>query len=109
MLGDGGGSHQFVEDNVLVDPGQVGIGVASGTSITVRSNLVYSSAVPWSNVGIYVWNQYDSSCGDVEVSGNQVNWTAAGGYENAWWSGGGCGSVNLSGNNWSASVGPDDF
>ena len=49
MLGDGGGSYQFVEGNVLVEPGQVGIGVASGTNMTVRGNVVYSSALPWSN------------------------------------------------------------
>ena len=29
MLGDGGGSYQVAHDNNLVDPGQVGIGVAS--------------------------------------------------------------------------------
>ncbi len=109
MLGDGGGSYQFVEGNVLVDPGQVGIGVASGTNMTVRGNLIYSSALPWSNVGLYVWNQYGSACDNVEVSGNQVNWTNAGGYSNAWWSGGGCGNVNEFNNDMNAPIGPDMF
>jgi len=109
MLGDGGGSYQFVEGNVLVEPGQVGIGVASGTNMTVRSNVVYSSALPWSNSGIYVWNQYDQACGNVEVSGNQVNWTNAEGRSNPWWEGGGCGEVNNYGNDWNAPVGPNNF
>jgi nitrous oxidase accessory protein NosD len=109
MLGDGGGSYQFVEGNVLVHPGQVGIGVASGTNMTVRGNVVYSSALDWSNTGIYVWNQYPRTCGNVEVSGNQVNWTNAGGRSNPWWEGGGCGAVNVYGNDWNAPVGPSNF
>jgi hypothetical protein len=109
MLGDGGGSHQYVADNILVDPGQVGIGVASGTNIRVVGNDVYSASQPWSNVGIYVWNQYGSACNDIEVSANRVDWTAAGGYSNPWWGGGGCGSTVVSGNDWEASLGPDIF
>ncbi|MCB1247019.1 MAG: right-handed parallel beta-helix repeat-containing protein, partial [Acidimicrobiia bacterium] len=109
MLGDGGGSHQYVADNVLVDPGQVGIGVASGTDITVRSNLIYSSSHHWSNVGIYVWNQYGSACDDITVEGNRVNWTAAGGYSNPWWGGGGCGDTTVRDNDWDASIGPGIF
>ena len=109
MLGDGGGANVIVQGNVLVNPGQVGIGVASGQHITVRNNIIYSESLPWSNTGLYVWNQYDSSCNDITVSGNQVNWTAAGGYQNAWWSGGGCSNVTVSGNNWDAPVGPGNF
>lgn len=109
MLGDAGGSHQYVAGNVLVNPGQVGIGVASGTSITVVDNQVFSESLSWSNVGIYVWNQYGSGCGDIEVAGNRVNWTAAGGYSNPWWSGGGCGSVSVHGNDWEADIGPGIF
>ena len=109
MLGDSGGSHQFVEGNVMVNPGQVGIGVASGQSITVINNLIYSSSQPWSNVGLYVWNQYGSACSDIEVSGNQVSWIAAGGYSNAYWEGGGCGNLSVSNNDWHAPIGPDIF
>ncbi len=109
MLGDAGGSYQYVADNVLVNPGQVGIGVASGTNITVIDNRVYSDGQPWSNVGIYVWNQYGSACGNVEVAGNQVNWTAAGGYSNPWWSGGGCSAVSIVDNDWEAAIGPNAF
>ena len=68
VLGDGGGGHVIVEGNALVNPGQVGIGVASGTDITVTGNSVYSEALPWSNVGIYVWNQYGSACGNIQIT-----------------------------------------
>ena len=99
MLGDGGGSYQFVEGNVLVDPGQVGIGVASGTNMTVRwESGSIRRRFRGRIVGMYVWNQYDAACGNVEVSGNQVNWTNAGGSSNGWWGGGGCGEVNNYGN-----------
>ena len=109
MMGDAGGSHQVVEGNVLVNPGQVGIGVASGTDMTIRGNRVYGSDVSWSNTGVYVWNQYESACGNVEVADNQVNWTAAAGHSNAWWSGGGCGDVSVHGNDWNAPIGPGIF
>ncbi len=109
MLGDGGGEYQVVEGNVLVNPGQVGIGVASGNHVTIRNNKIYSASQSWSNVGLYVWNQYGSTCANIEVSGNQVNWTAAGGYSNAWWSGGGCSNVSVSGNDWDAPLGPGIF
>jgi parallel beta-helix repeat protein len=106
MLGDGGGGHVVVEGNALVNPGQVGIGVASGTNITVSGNRVYSDALPWSNVGIYVWNQYGSACDTIQITNNQVNWTAASGSANPWYNGGGCSNVTESGNTWSADIGP---
>ena len=109
MLGDGGGAHQIVEANVLVNPGQVGIGVASGSDVIIRGNLIYSDAQPWSNVGLYVWNQYGSTCDDIEVVGNQVNWTAAGGYDNSYWGGGGCSNLSVHDNDWNANIGPDIF
>jgi hypothetical protein len=109
MLGDGGGGYVTVSDNALVNPGQVGIGVASGTNITVSNNRVYSDAVSWSNVGIYVWNQYGSACDNIQITGNQVNWTAAGGNANHWYNGGGCGNVTETGNTWGANIGPSIY
>jgi parallel beta-helix repeat protein len=107
MLGDGNGTHQVVEDNVLVNPGQVGIGVASGNDIVVRNNKIYSEALSWSNVGLYVWDQY-GGCGSVEIAGNQVNWTAAGGYSNGFFNGGGC-DASVHDNDWNANIGPGIF
>ncbi len=107
MLGDGQGTNQIVEGNVLVNPGQVGIGVASGSGIIVRNNRIYSDPVAWSNVGLYVWDQY-GGCGSVEITGNQVNWTAAGGYSNGFYNGGGC-DANIHDNDWNAPIGPGIF
>lgn len=106
MLGDGGGSFQVATGNILVDPGQVGIGVASGTNIVVADNLVYSSSHGWSNVGIYVWNQYGTPCNTISVTGNQVNWLNASGAQNSWWDGGNC-NPTVTGNTWGAPIGPE--
>lgn len=89
MSGDGNGSYQLIEGNVLVDPGQVGIGIAGGDHITVRNNRVYSSSHAWSNVGIYQ-AQYDATspngaCHDNVVSDNLVNWTNAKGQPNGFY------------------------
>jgi parallel beta-helix repeat protein len=107
LLGDGGGAHQLVEGNVLVNPGQIGIGIASGTDVTVRNNLIYGDALGWSNVGMYVWNQY-GNCGSIEVVGNQIDWRASGGYRNGFFNGGGC-DAYIHDNNWNANLGPGIF
>ena len=104
MLGDGGGSNQIAEGNVLVNPGQVGIGVAGGDNMRVIGNQIYSSSQPWSNVGMFAW-AFGTGCGYVEIAGNQVDWSAAGGYRNSFWNGGGC-NLDMYGNNLDANLGP---
>jgi hypothetical protein len=104
MLGDEGGSHQIAQGNRLINPGQVGIGVAGGDDMKVIDNLIYSSAQPWSNVGIFAWD-FSVGCGSVEISGNQIDWTAAGGYSNGFWNGGGC-DLSRYNNDWDANLGP---
>jgi len=106
MVGDYGGSNIVVEGNSLVNPGQVGIGVPGGTNIRVVGNSVFSAPQPWSNVGIYVWNQSDGSCGEIEVRGNRVEWYDSEGSLNPSWNGGNCGTVNgWDENDWSADLG----
>lgn len=103
MLGDGGGSHQVAEGNVLVDPGQVGIGVAGGDDMRIVGNRIYSSAHHWSNVAMYAAG-FSASCGDVEIVGNHVDWTAAGGYQNGFWDNGSC-DLDMYGNVFDADLG----
>ena len=80
VLGDSGGRYQAARDNVLINPGQHGIGVAGGQDITVSNNRIYSSQQVFTNVGVYVWNQRPSAlCGRIIVERNQVNWTASNG------------------------------
>lgn len=105
MLGDGGGSHIVVAGNVLVTPGQVGIGISGGTDIHVVDNLLYGAKRAGSNVGISIWNQSPGSCSGNEIRGNKVTWYAANGSKNGAWDGGGCGSVaGWSGNDWDAGL-----
>ena len=115
-LGDAGGSYQLVENNILVDPGQYGIGIAGGTNMQVLSNKIYARKNAFTNVGISVWNQYErtSSCAVIVVSGNQVNWTNAKGAANHAWNSGNCGAVdgwdsNLWGAKISAAILPDQL
>ena len=42
----------------------------------------------------------------MEISGNQVNWTASGGYSNGFYADGSCGNVSEYNNNWNAGIGP---
>ncbi len=106
MVGDGGGSHIVVTGNVLTSPGQVGIGVAGGNDIVVADNTIYSATHPWSNVGIYVWNQSDDECEDVEVRDNRVDWSDSDGSPNPSWDSGDCGNiVGWDDNEWNADLG----
>ncbi len=93
-LGDGGSSFAIARNNVLLNPGQVGIFIAGGTGNAIIGNVLYGEQRPLSNVGIYVWNQSDSECSGHEVSGNKVHWTRADGEPNASWDQGGCGPVS---------------
>ncbi|HEX7099649.1 MAG TPA: right-handed parallel beta-helix repeat-containing protein [Acidimicrobiia bacterium] len=99
MTGDVGGSWQVVRNNILRNPGQVGIGVAGGTNITVDDNTVISERLPWSNVAIYVWRYTGSQpCSGHRITNNRVSWFNSSGVRNSFWNGGNCGTVVLSGN-----------
>ena len=103
--GDNGGSYIIVKDNILVDPGQYGIAIVSGTNIQILYNKVYARQQPFTNVGIFVWNQYPHDCSDNTVMGNEVNWTNKYGVPNHFWDGGNCGIINgLNHNIWGANI-----
>ena len=55
-------------NNILLNPGQVGIFIAGGTHNAIVDNVVYGEQRPLSNVGIYVWNQTDEPCSDHGVA-----------------------------------------
>lgn len=75
-LGDNGGSYELAYNNILVNPGQYGIGVSGGSNMQVISNYIYSSAQPFSNVGLLVWAQAGYAISNCTVSYNQVNFTS---------------------------------
>jgi parallel beta-helix repeat protein len=107
MLGDAGGTHIVIRYNTYLSPGQVGIGVPSGTDIHVTDNTIYGAKRTSSNVGIYVWNQATAQCSGIEVARNQVKWYRDDGVANPYWDAGNCGTVaGESSNNWNASIDP---
>ena len=108
LLADGGGSHIVVRNNILLNPGAVGIGIASGTDIHVTDNTVYGEQRTGSNIGVYVWNQSTGvTCSGHEVARNTATWFAADGTQNPAWDAGNCGSITgLATNNWFAGLDP---
>jgi hypothetical protein len=94
MLGDNGGSYIVARHNVLVNPGQYGIAISGGSHIQIVKNKVYSKQQPFTNVGIYVYNQNPSACVLNTVSGNIVNWRNSTDTLNNIWNNGNCGSVS---------------
>jgi len=93
LLGDNGGDHQVARSNTLIRPGQYGIGVAGGTNMSVLDNTVVSPAQSFTNVGIYVWNQYDVACNTITLAGHRVDWLNSDGQPNPYWDAGNCGPV----------------
>jgi len=104
MLGDGGGSYQIARNNVLADPGQFGIAISGGSTISLTNNTVYAKQQSFTNVGLYVWSQ-SSRISNCTVSGNQVNFTNSSGYVNgSWLASGEATPSGWSSNNWSANI-----
>lgn len=78
LLGDLGGSYQLAEDNILVDPGQYGIGIGGGNNMTLRNNRVYGKKQYFTNVAISVCNWSEKESGpshSIRVEQNIVNYT----------------------------------
>lgn len=95
MLADATGSYQEAIGNIGVDPGQVGIGIASGTHIKVEGNMMYSRQWPASNVAYYS-AEYSSPCGNHQFieNTNVAHWRNSDGTLNRAWSDGNCGVTN---------------
>jgi hypothetical protein len=105
MTGDGGGAYIVVRDNILVDPGQYGIAIAGGHHIRILDNQVFARRQPFTNVGIYVWNQSNAPSDGHTVKGNRVRWFNKGGAENPSWDAGNCGTVaGWDDNDWHADL-----
>lgn len=105
MLGDNGGSYQTAVNNTLVNPGQYGVAVSGGNNMRILNNKIYAVKNTFTNVGIYVYNQYSTGCSEIIVSGNKVNWTNSAGKSNPCWNGGNCGTVTgWSSNTWGAGI-----
>lgn len=89
LIGDFGGSYQIAEDNILVDPGQYGIGIGGGNNMILRNNKVYAKQQYFTNVAISVCNWSERQSGSsysITVENNTVNFTNRDGIKgNSWW------------------------
>jgi len=83
MTGDINGSYITVDNNILVNPGQYGITIASGHDIIITNNVIFSKRTAVSNIGLSAYFQYPSSphygC---TIANNRVKWTAFWGPRN---------------------------
>lgn len=92
-LGDGGGSYQAAYENILVNPGQYGMGIAGGSYMSILNNKIYGKLQPFTNVGLVAWDQYNSNSSNITIRGNRINFMSAKGYQNAAWNGGNVGDI----------------
>ncbi len=74
VVGDVGGSYQVCRNNILVNPGYVGVQAQGGNHITVDHNLIYSSVTAASLVGLSWGNYSGLSSSDVIYAYNKVKW-----------------------------------
>jgi len=93
MTGDEGGSNILVQNNILVDPGQYGITIASGNNISIKNNKIYSKQQTFSNIGLSAYKQYAIDCSSDTIMNNEVNFTYKDGQLNNLLNNGGCGEV----------------
>ena len=89
MLGDCGGGYQVCRNNVVINAGQVGIGVAGGDDIRVENNQILIEKSDVSNVGLYVWNQSKKPSSRAIFIGNRIRCVNKKGEAESWWDGGG--------------------
>ena len=93
-------NHSIIKNNVVVNTGQCGIGVATGTNQTVTGNKVMNlNPNTGGNTAIYIWNQYTPACGPVLLNGNIATEIQSSGYASGFWDGGGCAPVTCDGTN----------
>jgi len=109
LIGDYGGAHIHVAGNILVDPGQYGLGIAGGTHAKLINNTVYGRRQDFTNVGLYVWNvePESSACHSNEVRKNRISYKNAAGQKNPHWNAGNCGLIRgYAHNTWYARLDP---
>jgi len=89
VAGDYGGGYIAIRNNILINPGQVGIAIAGGHDISIEGNTLYHDADPRlvSSAPILVgkWGGEDKCYGHKLVN-NHSNWYSSRGKERiAWW------------------------
>ena len=94
MTGDIDGSYITVDNNILVNPGQYGITIASGHDIIITNNKIFSAQTAVSNIGLSAYYQYPASSHyGCTIANNRVKWTAFWGSRNDIYNDGNFGTV----------------
>jgi parallel beta helix pectate lyase-like protein len=73
-VADNGGSYQTITNNIVVNPGNIGMQVAGGTFINLSNNIIYSAASPISHQGLGYGNYSGVPSNNVTITGNKVKW-----------------------------------
>jgi hypothetical protein len=90
LLGDDGGSHQCAVNNIVINPGQYGMSIVGGNHNMIKNNKILAKQQPFTNVGLYIWNQYAPACDSNKVENNKVSWINKSGTQNPSWNAGNC-------------------
>jgi hypothetical protein len=107
IIADDGANAVRFSANRLVDSGQCGIGIASGTNQVVEGNKIINRTPVRGagNTALYVWSQYQGvACGPVTVAHDIATEIRADGSQSGYWDGGGCDPVTLSHDTWNAAA-----
>jgi hypothetical protein len=105
QLGDSGGSYQTAADNIVVNPGQMGLSVSGGDHMSFINNTVYAAFQYFTNVGVVVWGQAGYLVTNPTITGNKIKFINSNNAENDSWIA--AGSPTPSGwstNTWSAGI-----
>lgn len=104
MTGDGeSGGHVHAHDNVVVNVGNTGMGIAGGSHIVFERNRIFlDGRTSRSRIGLYAYNYISLACSDHRVANNRV-WAIdvigqSGAQNHAWIDDAGCRRVAQAGN-----------
>ncbi|HEX3384728.1 MAG TPA: hypothetical protein VHS53_06055, partial [Mucilaginibacter sp.] len=104
LLGHNGGAYQVANSNTLVNPGEFGMAIIGGNTISITNNSIFAAKETWTNVGIFIQGQGGYNVSATTVSGNKVNWTnSSGAQANEWLASGEATPSGWSTNSWGAS------
>jgi hypothetical protein len=93
-ISDDGANHGTFMNNILLNTGQCGIGIASGSNRVIGNKILNLTPVPTAgNTAIGVWSTR-SPCGPTTLDGNISTELKTDGYSSGYWNGGGCDPVS---------------
>jgi hypothetical protein len=102
LIADYRANSTAFENNVLLNTGQCGIGIADGKNHVVSGNVIvnYNPVAGSGNQALYVWQSYgaDGKCHLVTVTDNLAIQLKPDGTVSGYWKGSGCNPTTLFGN-----------